>query len=60
MGFPGFLPIYAERAPLRPGYERRRLFYWLHSYLEHVWLFEDQIFRDKTAEVVERIAACSS
>ncbi|KYG06570.1 hypothetical protein BE21_34045 [Sorangium cellulosum] len=39
---------------------RRGGFYWLHSYLEHVWLFKDQVFRDKTAEVVERIAACSS
>lgn len=52
---PHFMAAYSGRSPLRDGYEHRRLFYWLFSYLEHVWLFEDAIFRDKTAEVVARI-----
>jgi fructosamine-3-kinase len=52
---PHFLAAYAERSPLREGYEFRRLFYWLHSYLEHVWLFEDPVFREKTAQVVDSI-----
>jgi len=52
---PAFFSEYHAHSPLRPGYEYRRLFYWLHSYLVHVWLFEDQIFRDKTAWVLEQI-----
>jgi fructosamine-3-kinase len=52
---PHFMAAYSARSPLRDGYELRRLFYWLFSYLEHVWLFEDAVFRDKTAEVVARI-----
>ena len=41
--------------PLRPGYERRRLFYWLHTALLHVALFEDEFFReftDRTAATI--------
>jgi fructosamine-3-kinase len=52
---PTFFAAYHTVRPRRPGYERRRLFYWLHSYLIHVWLFEDQIFRDKVAWVVQQI-----
>jgi fructosamine-3-kinase len=52
---PTFFSAYHAVKPRRPGYERRRLFYWLHSYLIHVWLFEDQIFRDKVTWVVKQI-----
>jgi fructosamine-3-kinase len=52
---PAFLAEYARRSPLRDGYADRRSFYWLYSYLEHVWLFDDPVFVEKTARVVERI-----
>jgi fructosamine-3-kinase len=52
---PTFWSTYLAQAPRRRGYEYRRLFYWLHSYLVHVWLFEDQVFRDETAWVLEQI-----
>jgi fructosamine-3-kinase len=43
-----FFNAYAASQPLRPGYEFRRLFYWLHTYMVHVWLgfggeFDDRI-----------------
>lgn len=40
---------YTQQHPLRPGYERRRLFYWLETALEHVALFDDEFFREFTA-----------
>ena len=33
-----FFDAYRRERPLRPGYEFRRLFYWLHTYMVHVWL----------------------
>ena len=50
-----FFTAYTERHPLRPGYERRRLFYWLHTALLHVALFEDEFFRDFTARTAATI-----
>ncbi len=50
-----FFAAYGQHSPAREGYEYRRLFYWLHSYLTHVWLFEDQHYRDKAAEIAARI-----
>lgn len=50
-----FFTAYTERHPLRPGYERRRLFYWLHTSLLHVALFEDEFFRDFTARTAATI-----
>ena len=52
-----FFDRYTDHHPLRPGYEVRRLFYWLDTYMTHVWLFGDQSYRDRTAEVAEAIAA---
>lgn len=54
---PTFWEIYTRASPHRPGYSFRRLFYWLHTYLVHVWLFEDQHYRDKTEWVTDQIQA---
>jgi len=46
---------YTARRPLRPGYPRRRPFYWLHTALVHVALFGDPFFREYTARVAAAI-----
>lgn len=46
---------YAEHRPLRPGYEHRRLFYWLHTALIHVALFGGEYFCDFTARIAKAI-----
>lgn len=51
-----FFDAYRAGAPMRAGYEYRRLFYWLHSYLVHVWLFEDRVYQEKTSWVLDQIA----
>ncbi len=50
-----FFAAYAAHHPLRPGYERRRLFYWLHTALVHVALFGDEFFCRYTARIAEEI-----
>ena len=50
-----FFDRYTTRFPLRPGYELRRLYYWLNTYMIHVWLFEDRDYGDRTAEVTASI-----
>jgi fructosamine-3-kinase len=54
-----FFAAYTEVHPLRPGYERRRLFYWLHTALLHVALFDEQYFRDFTARTAVMITGRS-
>ncbi len=51
-----FFAAYADRQTLRPGYERRRLFYWLHTALVHVALFGDEFFCHFTARTADSIA----
>jgi fructosamine-3-kinase len=51
-----FFAAYTEVHQLRPGYERRRLFYWLHTALLHVALFDDEFFREFTARTAATIA----
>jgi fructosamine-3-kinase len=46
---------YTARRPLRPGHERRRPYYWLHTALVHVALFRDPLFREYTARVAAAI-----
>lgn len=46
---------YTQHHPLRPGYERRRLFYWLETALEHVALFDDEFFREFTARTAAAV-----
>jgi len=50
-----FFAAYTTHRRLRPGYEQRRLFYWLHTALVHVCLFGDEFFRRFTARTAERI-----
>ncbi len=52
-----FFETYTAQRPLRPGYERRWLVYWLRTYLIHVWLFGDQVYRDFAAQVARAIVA---
>lgn len=33
-----FFDIYGRQRPLRPGYSYRRLFYWLDTFMTHIWL----------------------
>lgn len=51
-----FFAAYGGGRRLRPGYEQRRLFYWLHTALVHVGLFGDDFFCQFTARTVEQIA----
>ena len=50
-----FFDVYTASHPLRPGYELRRLFYWLNTHMIHVWLFGDRSYMDRTAEVARKI-----
>lgn len=52
---PALFEAYTRHHPLRPGYERRRLFYWLETALEHVALFDDQFFREFTARIAAQV-----
>ena len=51
-----FFDAYTAQTPLRPGYEFRRMFYWLNTYMIHVWIFGDEHYRRMTAMIAEAIA----
>ncbi|MDH3298895.1 MAG: fructosamine kinase family protein [Acidimicrobiia bacterium] len=55
-----FFAAYTTHHPLRPGYERRRLFYWLHTALVHVALFGDEFFCRYTTRIAEEIGRPNS
>lgn len=50
-----FFDAYAQHHEVHAGYERRRLFYWLHTALVHVALFGDEFFCEFTARTAEQI-----
>lgn len=50
-----FFAAYTTHHTLRPGYDRRRLFYWLHTALVHVALFGDEFFCRYTARIADEI-----
>ena len=52
-----FFRVYERRRPLRPGYERRKLFYWLNTYMTHVWLGFATAFHDRIAATCDQIIA---
>lgn len=52
---PDFFAAYHQTCERSPGYERRRLFYWLHTALVHVALFDEAFFRQFTARVARQI-----
>lgn len=54
-----FFAAYTRHHALRPGYEQRRLFYWLHTALVHVALFGDEFFCQFTARTAEQIVGRS-
>jgi len=54
-----FLRVYTAERSLRSGYEYRRLFYWLNTYMTHVWLGFGPGFRDRIAATCDRIIAMS-
>lgn len=57
---PAFFDAYTEHQPLRPDYELRRRYYWLHTALVHVGLFGDEFFCDFTARTAEQIVRDST
>ncbi len=50
-----FFETYTAHRPLRPGYPQRRLFYWLHTALVHVWLFGDPHYCNFSARTAAAI-----
>jgi fructosamine-3-kinase len=50
-----FFAAYADHQTLRPGYEHRRLIYWLYTALVHVALFGDEFFCHFTAQTADSI-----
>jgi fructosamine-3-kinase len=54
-----FLRVYTAERSLRSGYEYRRLFYWLNTYMTHVWLGFGPGFHERIAATCDRIIAMS-
>ena len=52
-----FFRVYTAQRPLRPGYEFRKLFYWLHTYMIHVWLGFGTEFHDSLVATCNQILA---
>ena len=52
-----FFGTYTAARPLRQGYDYRRLFYWLHTYMVHVWLGFRGDFQDRICAVARQIVA---
>jgi fructosamine-3-kinase len=50
-----FFSAYCSSQPLRPGYETRRLFYWLQTGLLHVGLFGEAAYCEFTARTAAAI-----
>jgi len=54
---PAFFDAYTSHRPLREGFEFRRLFYWLETYMVHVWLGFGAEFRDRVVETSRQVVA---
>ena len=52
-----FFDTYTSQRPLREGFEFRRLFYWLETYMVHVWLGFGAEFRDRVVETSRQVVA---
>ena len=52
---PEFFARYCAGQRVRDGYEFRRLFYWLATYMLHVWLFGDEHYRQLVEATVGAI-----
>jgi fructosamine-3-kinase len=54
-----FFRVYGERRPLRPGYSYRRLFYWLDTFMAHIWLGFGPKYHERLASTCKEILAMS-
>lgn len=54
-----FFETYTACQPLRPGYEYRRLFYWLHTYMVHLWLGFGREYVDRVTATSRQIVELS-
>lgn len=54
-----FFAAYRTHHTVRPGYEERRLFYWLHTALVHVALFGDEFFCQFTERTAGEIVSAA-
>lgn len=54
-----FFDAYTSHRPLREGFKFRRLFYWLETYMVHVWLGFGAEFRDRVVETSRQVVAMS-
>ena len=52
-----FFSSYTARRPLLPGYEFRRLFYWLNTFMTHVWLGFGAAFHERIVATCDEIMA---
>jgi fructosamine-3-kinase len=52
-----FFRVYTAGRSLRHGYEYRRLFYWLNTYMTHVWLGFGPEFHNRIAKACDEITA---
>lgn len=52
---PAFFKHYARVSPLRDGYERRRLVYWLNTMMVHVNVFGDAHYVHNTERLAEAV-----
>jgi len=50
-----FFQVYTAQRPLRSGYEYRKLFYWLNTFMIHIWLGFGSEFHDRIATTCDRI-----
>ncbi len=50
-----FHEIYRSYHPIEPGYELRRLFYWLHTLLIHVRAFQSDYYRSAAHQLIEQM-----
>ncbi len=53
-----FFAAYTRRHPLRPGFKRRCLVYWLNTIMLHVWMFGDD-YLPRCRRLADEIARCS-
>ena len=54
-----FFRVYGERRPLRPGYSYRRLFYWLDTFMAHIWLGFGPKYHERLSSTCKEILAMS-
>ena len=50
-----FFRVYSAEKALRDGFEYRRMFYWLNTYMTHVWLGFGDEFHERIAKTCLQI-----